>query len=84
MDEGDGPVTKYQIQVKKDTVPDDNWTNKSTILKNTETINFAAVNGLQYNTMYNIRVVAIYNDGIEEIPGRPSPTVNVKTNCKGR
>ena len=39
--------------------------------------------GLQYNTLYNIRVVAVYSDGIVEIPGLPSPTVNIKTSCKG-
>ena len=42
------------------------------------------LDGLQYNTLYNIRVMAVYNDGIEEIPGLPSPKAYIKTNCKGR
>ena len=83
-EEGDGPVTKYQIQIKKDTEPDDRWMVKDiTDHDNSVTYKDVILNGLQYNTLYNIRVVAVYNDGIVEISGRPSPTVNIKTSCKG-
>ena len=83
-DEGDGPVTKYQIQIKKDTEPDDGWTVKITAEHDNKfTYREVKLNGLQYNTLYNIRIVTVYDDGQEEIPGRPSPAVNIKTNCKG-
>ena len=83
-DEGDGPVTKYQIQIKKDSQQDDGWMVKDTIdHDNSETSRDVLLNGLQYNTLYNIRVVAVYGDGIEKISGLPSPTVNIKTSCKG-
>ena len=83
-DEGDGPVTKYQIQIKKDTEPDDSWMVKDiTDHDNTLTYQDVLLNGLEYNTLYNIRVLVVYNDGNGEAPGEPSPTVHIKTNCKG-
>ena len=82
-DEGDGPVTKYQIQIKKDTEPDDRWTVKNITYHNSETYRDVLLSGLEYNTLYNIKVVVVYNDGNGEVPGEPSPTVNIKTNCKG-
>ena len=82
-DEGDGPVTKYQIQIKKNTEPDDRWTVKNITYHNSETYQDVLMTGLQYNNLYNIKVVVVYNDGNGEVPGEPSPTVNIKTNCKG-
>ena len=83
-DEGDGPVAKYQIQIKKDTEPDDRWMVKDTTdHDNSVTQREVKLTGLEYNTLYNIRVVAVYNDGNGEVPGEPSPTVKIKTSCKG-
>ena len=50
---------------------------------NTITYRDVLLTGLQYNTMYNIRIVVVYNGGNGEIPGEPSLTANIKTNCKG-
>ena len=83
-DEGDGPVNKYQIQIKKDIEQDDRWIVKATTdHDNSVTQREVKLTGLQYNTMYNIRVVVVYNDGNGETPGEPSPTANIKTSCKG-
>ena len=83
-DEGDGPVTKYQIQIKKGTEQDDRWMVKNiTDHDNTLTYQEVLLTGLQYNTLYNIRVVAVYNDGNGEAAGEPSQMVHIKTNCKG-
>ena len=83
-DEGVGPVTKYQIQIKKDTEQDDRWMVKATTdHDNSVTYREVLLNGLQNNTLYNIRVVVVYNDGNGETPGEPSPTANIKTSCKG-
>ena len=83
-DEGVGPVTKYQIQIKNKWEPDNRWTIKyTTDHDDSVTYRDVILTGLQYNTLYNIRVVAVYNDGNREVPGEPSPAVNIKTNCKG-
>ena len=83
-DEGDGPVTKYQIHIKKKWEPDNRWTIKyTTDHDDSVTYRDVILKGLQYNTLYNIRVVVVYNDGNGEVPGEPSPTVNIKTNCRG-
>ena len=83
-DEGVGPVNKYQIQIKKDTEGDERWIVKSTTDHDDSlTYRDVLLTGLQYNTLYNIRVVVVYNDGNGEVPGEPSPTVRIKTSCKG-
>ena len=84
-DEGVGPVTKYQIQIKKKWGQDNRWTIKyTTDHDDSVTYRDVLLTGLQYNTLYSIRVMAVYNDGNGEVPGEPSPTVNIKTNCRGR
>ena len=77
-------LTKYQIQLKKGSDAENSWAEKTTLLQdNTLTHRDVTLSGLQYNTWYNIRVVVVYDDGIEEIHGFPSPSATIKTNCKG-
>ena len=81
---GKTDLTKYQIQLKKGSDADNSWTEKSTLLHdNSVTHRDVTVSGLMYNTWYNIRVLVVLDDGIEEIHGFPSPPATIKTNCKG-